>query len=239
MTTLSRILPTSLALAALASTALAADLTRHDPPLGFDLSFRYHVADDVAEQDVFIEREPGSGAVWRPTPAERNLDAPLYAAAEPQPHMPFDPEAIGPFEKGAPLGMTLGEWYGATGEGRYTCEAGEGRLAIDFEGLVPDGIYTLWLYFVAWPPTEPFIGTYDLPVGSRDGAQSVFVADAEGTARFDQTFKPCLQMSGEHLAAGLAVNWHSDGKTYGVEPGAFAQNAHIQLYAGLPARPGL
>ena len=51
-----------------------------DAPVAFEVSFRYHVADDVAEQDVYMEATPGSGDVFRPTPAERNLDAPLYAA---------------------------------------------------------------------------------------------------------------------------------------------------------------
>lgn len=230
---------TLLVLSATCAPALAGDLTPHDPPVSFDFTFRHHVVDDLAEQDVFIEREPGSGVVWRPGPAERNLDARLYAAAEATPHNPFDAEAVGPYKKGAPLDLTLGEWYAAKGTGSYTCEAGEGRLTATFERLVPDGVYTLWHYFVAWPPTEPFIGTYDLPVGSRDGAQATFVADKDGKAVFDQTFKPCLQLTGEHLAAGLAVNWHSDGKTYGVKPGDFALNAHIQLYTGLPARSGL
>ncbi|MEL6482936.1 MAG: hypothetical protein AAFQ75_15925 [Pseudomonadota bacterium] len=229
---------TLLALAT-ALPAVAADVPTHDAPVSFDISFRYHVTDDIAEQDVFVERRAGAGEVWRPGPADRNFEAPLFASAEPQSHAPFDATATGPFPKGAPLGLTLGEWYGATGEGRYTCENGEGRLSVSFDGLVSEGVYTLWHYFVAWPPTEPFIGTYDLPVGSRDGVQSVFVADAEGRATFDQTFKPCLQLTGEHLAAGLAVNWHSDGQTYGVEPGDFAKNAHIQLYADLPARSGL
>ncbi|MEM1129961.1 MAG: hypothetical protein AAGH83_05490 [Pseudomonadota bacterium] len=230
---------TALLLSACAVPAFAVDGTTHDAPVAFDLNFILHVQADVAEQDVFIEREAGSGDVWRPGPAERSFDAPLYASAEPQRHQPFDPAAVGPYPKGAPLNMTLGEWYEASGEGSYTCEAGEGHLHVDFEGLVPEGVYTLWHYFVAWPPTEPFIGTYDLPVGSRDGAQSVFVADKDGKAEFDQTFLPCLQLTGEHLAAGLALNWHSDGLTYGVEPGEFAHNAHIQLFADLPARSGL
>lgn len=228
-----------LALTVAVTPALAGQDAPHDAPVAFEVSFRYHVADDVAEQDVYLEATPGSDDVFRPTPAERNLDAPLYAAAEPQSHAPFDAKDLGPFPKGASLDLTLGDWYGGTGEGSYTCENGEGHLKVAFEGLIPEGVYTLWHYFVAWPPTEPFIGTYDLPVGSRDGAQSVFVADAEGHGVYDQSFKPCLQLTGEHLAAGLALNWHSDGLTYGVEPGAFGKNAHIQLYSDLPARSGL
>ncbi len=228
-----------LLMSAAVTPAVAGDASKHDAPVSFDIEFRYHVEDEVAEQDVYIERQSGASQVWRVGPAERNMDAPLYASAEPQAHMPFDASAVGPYPKGAPLNLTLGEWLGASGSGTYSCENGEGRLQLTFDGLVPDGVYTLWHYFVAWPPTEPFIGTYDLPVGSRDGAQADLIADANGAASYDQTFKPCLQLSGEHLAAGIAVNWHSDGKTYGVEPGEFGHNAHIQLYTGLPARAGL
>ena len=69
--------------------------------------------------------------------------------------------------------------------------------------------------------------------------KTTFHSDTDGHAKYDQTFKPCLQLSGAHLAAGLAVNWHSDGKTYGVEPGEFGKSAHIQLYSGLLARADL
>ncbi len=211
----------------------------YDAPVCHELAFVTHVEVDVAEQDVFIEPKPGSGQVFRPGPAERDMTAPLYAAAEPQHHAPFDPKANGPFPKGAALDISLGDWLQAEGGGTYTCENGLGHIQLHFTGLVPDGVYTIWHYFMATPPTEPFIGTYDLPLGSRDGAQSIFVADAEGNAVYDRTFTPCLQLSGEHLAAGLALNWHSDGQTYGVLPGDFAKNAHIQLFADLPPRAGL
>ena len=46
-------------------------------------------------------------------------------------------------------------------------------------------------------------------------------------------------MTGEHLAGMLALNWHSDGKTYGTLPGEFATDAHIQLFTILPKRTGL
>ncbi|MCP4306595.1 MAG: hypothetical protein GY788_17340, partial [bacterium] len=101
--------------------------------------------------------------------------------------------------------------------------------------LMPEGVYTLWHFFMAMPTTDPFIGTFDLPVGARDGSDSVFQADAKGGARFQKTIAPCLQMSGEHLASGLAVAYHSDGSTYGPLPGEFATDTHIQLFMLLPA----
>ena len=234
----------ALALGAGAGTAgevqtATAEVQPYDPPVELDITFVFHIDDDLAEQDVFVEREPGSGQVFRPTKAERDLDQPLYAAAKPLPHDPFDADALGPYPKGRPLDVTLGQWFEAEGAGRYRCRDGEGQLTVDFTGLVPGGVYTMWHFFMASPPTQPFIGTYDLPLGSRDGTQSVFTADDRGRARFARSFKPCLQLTGEHLAAGLAVAWHSDGKTYGVEPGDFGTVSHIQLYTGLPKRSGI
>ncbi len=37
----------------------------------------------------------------------------------------------------------------------------------------------------------------------------------------------------------LAINYHSDGKTYGGDPGEFGYNAHIPLFLMLPNREGL
>ncbi|MEM1428380.1 MAG: hypothetical protein AAGG09_02870 [Pseudomonadota bacterium] len=224
---------------AIAAPAWAIDTKGDDASVAFDITFMSHVEAGVAEQDVYSERAPGSGEVWRPGPQATRLGAPLFAAAEPQRHNPGDPAASGPYPKGAPLGLSLGEWLNASGEGAYRVEDGQGHLTIAFEGLVPNGVYTLWHFFMANGETSPFIGTFDLPAGAFDGSQSVFIADANGAATFDQTFETPLQLSGEQLAAGLAVNWHSDGKTYGVEPGAFGLNAHIQLFSGLPERPGL
>ena len=242
MTLCNKLLATVFAAGIAAGLAVAAaqvNQPAYDPPVELDITFVFHIDDNLPEQDVFVERGRGSNEVFRPTRGDRDLNQPLYASATPLKHQPFDADAVGPWPKGRPLGLTLREWLRAKGAGRYSCRAGEGHLAVDFTGLVPDGVYTMWHYFVAWPPTEPFIGTYDLPVGSRDGAQSVFTADAKGDARFEQRFKPCLQLTGEHLAAGLAVAWHSDGRTYGVEPGDVATVSHIQLYTGLPQRAGM
>jgi len=213
--------------------------THGDPPVSMVLDLKYHVEDNLAEQDVYVEREPGSGKVFRANKYDRDMTAPLFATAEPVPHNPFDPGTDGPYREGRPLGITLGDWFGADGTVTYRCEDGTGTMDVELTGLVPKGVYTMWHFFMAMPPTSPFIGTYDLPVGDRDGKQSVFRADARGAAKLQRVFQPCLQLSGEHLAAGLAIAWHSDGQTWGVEPGPFGTVSHVQLYAFLPPRPGL
>jgi hypothetical protein len=207
------------------------------PSLVLDL--KYHIEDNLAEQDVFLEHKAGTGEVFRVTKYDRDMDAPIYATAQPVRHNPFDAGTEGPYPMGRPLGLTLGQWFGADGKVTYTCEDGAGTMDVELTGLVPDGVYTLWHFFMAMPPTKPFTGTYDLPVGDRDGTQSVFRADDKGEAHFRRVFQPCLQLSGEHLAAGVAVAWHSDGRTWGVEPGPFGTASHVQLYAFLPPRPGL
>ena len=108
-----------------------------------------------------------------------------------------------------------------------------------FSDLVPNGVYTMWHAFIALPPTTPFSGTLDLPLGARDGSESVFKADAEGNAAFVHTFQPCLEMSDVWTTAMLAINYHSDDKTYGGLPGDFGLNAHIPLFLMLPSREGI
>ena len=83
----------------------------YDAPVDLAFRFKRHIDDELAEQDVFIEREPGSGKVYRPTKGDRDLSLPLYAAARPLEHAPFDETANGPWPKGRPLGMTLGDCW--------------------------------------------------------------------------------------------------------------------------------
>ena len=208
-------------------------------PVKLELAFLTHLDMDLAEQDVYIERVPGSGEVFRVTKGDNNMNAPLFATAEENAHDPFNGNAIGPYKKGAALGFTLGEWLKHSGTGTYTCENGEGVLDLEFSGLVPNGVYTMWHAFMALPPPVPFTGTLDVPLGARDGSESVFVADRNGNASFKHSFRPCLQMSDTWTTSMLAINYHSDGKTYGGHPGKFGLNAHIPLFVMLPLRDGI
>ncbi len=203
------------------------------------LTFIFHIDEGLTEQDVFFEKDPGSGEVYRPTAATRDMNAPLYAPADPVPHTPLQTENTGPWLTGKPLGITLGEWFAAKGEGTYQCKDGTGKVDIQFENLVPNGLYTMWHDFAVWPPTDPFKGFYDLPFGARDGSENAFTADADGRARFQRSITPCLQLTGEQLISELAIAWHSDGKTWGPDTGTFSTDTHVQLYVPLPKRSGL
>ncbi len=223
---------TKLLLATTAGTMLATSLSAE--PVQHEIVFVDHLEAGMVEQDVFVERATGGSDVFRTTGERADMDANVYTSAVAIPHDPANTEAVGPFPRGQALDMTLGEWLSAEGAGSYTCEAGRGHLELAFTGLIPDGVYTLWHFFMAIEPTDPFIGTFDLPVGNNDGTQSVFIADSNGNAIFDEVFADCLQLSGETLYSGLAVNYHSDGNTYGSLPGDFGENAHIQIFALLP-----
>ena len=200
------------------------------------LTFVDHLQAGLIEQDVYVERVPGSGEVFRVLPEEREkyLDAPVYTAAQSIHHDPFDPNGCGPYPKGEPMGMTLREWLGGSGTATYRCEEGWGTFKASFENLVPNATYTLWHFFMPTPPTKPFTGTLDLPIGERDGSQSVFTTDSKGRATLDIQFEHCLQLTDKQLASGLAIALHSDDKTYGPAPGDFGKVTHVQLFTMLP-----
>lgn len=199
-----------------------------------ELNFVNHLQAGMNEQDVFIEHEPGAAQVYRAVATDEDMDAPLFAAAAPVKHNPASAEDVGPYAKGMPLNVTLGEWLAGSGSATVSCKNGQGTLEASFENLVPDAVYTLWHFYMPAPPTVPF-QSIDLPVGARDGSQNTFTTDANGNALYSETFEGCLPASTEVLTSALAVAYHSNGQTYGLEPGSFGTVSHVQLFAPLPA----
>lgn len=206
-------------------------------PMTVTLKFVTFSQAKMNEQDIFVEKAASSGQVYRVTPEDTNMGAWLFATAKPQDHNPADAKAIGPFQKGRALGITLGQWLGATGNGTYTCNSGEGTVQASFAKLVSNGLYTMWNVFAPAPPAQPF-RVLELPLGARDGTQNTFRADAQGNASFAATFKPCLQLTGDHLVSMLAIAWHSDGKTYAGDAGPFGMTSHVQMLVRLPRAEG-
>ena len=228
---------TFLSLLAAVATARADELTGGGPrnsPVSLPLAFSSYLDADLPEQDVYIERIPGSGEVFRVTKADNDPRAELYGAAYPVPHDPLNPAAIGPYPKGEALGLTLGEWRTHRGAGKYACDNGTATLDTSFWGLVPFGVYSIRHTFSAMADSSASAGSLNLPLATQQGEEYAFVADETGRAVFRGTFSPCLQFSNSRIAAMLAVNYHSDGKTYGGEPGDYGLNAHMPLFLVLP-----
>ncbi len=203
-------------------------------PKVFELQALTHLGLGVAEQDVFVERVAGSGEVERVLPGEEAelLDLPAYAASELVEHDLFGTSdaPIGPFEKGADLGMTLGEWLSATGQGTYTVTGNRAQIELTFENLVPNGVYTVWCVRVTYPPNGNVV---DKPCGAADGTENNFTADAQGNARFALELA-ALPPSSAETSTNIAIAYHSDGKTYGGYAGDFGLNSHVQLAAPIP-----
>jgi hypothetical protein len=227
--------------AALAILASTPSLAQDGPSVSgndysFEVAFMTHLDMNLPEQDVYIERTPGSGEIFRVTKGDHDMNAPLYKSASAIEHDPFDPAALGPYPMGEPLGLTLKQWLKQRGTGVYTRSGNTGTLQLEFSNLIPNGVYTMWHAFIALPPTTPFSGTLDLPLGARDGSESVFVADEKGNAVFEHSFSPPLEMSDVWTTSMLAIAYHSDGKTYGGVPGPFGTVAHVPLFVMLPRR---
>ena len=202
-----------------------------------DLTFVNHFQAGMNEQDVFVERDVGASEVYRATAADEDPGIPLYATTEAVAHNPSDMADVGPFAKGQPLDLTLGEWLAGTGSATLGCEGGQGSLQADFTNLVPDATYTIWHFYMPEPATVPF-QSIDLPLGARDGSQNTFTTDASGNALFNTLFEGCLPLSLESLHSALALAYHSDGQTYGLSAGDFGANSHVQLFVAFPTAAG-
>ena len=231
---MSRIILTTTLMAILIS--MASFVEGNEPKGEIKLTFVDHLQAGLIEQDVYVEKVPGSGKVFRILPSEREkyLDFPVYKTAKPVHHDPFDQANCGPYKKGKALGFTLSQWLGGRGTGTLNCEEGWGTFKAEFENLIPNATYTMWHFFMSAPPTSPFNGTLDVPLGDRDGKQSTFKTDKHGKATLDVRFEQCLQLSNVQLMSGMAIALHSDGKTYGAIPGDFGTVTHVQLFAMLP-----
>lgn len=208
-------------------------------PKSVELGFVDHVEAGMIEQDVYVEKAAGSGEVFRINPDEFETykNAQVFATTKVVHHSPFNPDANGPYPKGRTLGMTMADWLSASGSASYVCEGDRGTIDASFAKLVPYGLYTMW-YAVAEKSHMgckdcPF-ATVDFPMGAADGSQSLFTADADGGAGFKLDFSPCLELSGERLMAMLAIAYHSDGNTYGPDPGPLGLGSHVHLFVPLP-----
>ncbi|HLN47727.1 MAG TPA: hypothetical protein VK216_05630 [Magnetospirillaceae bacterium] len=124
---------------------------------------------------------------------------------------------------GAPLGITLGQWIGATGTLEIVAlNANAQSVVVHCEGLSPYGAYSLFT-----SRSDPQASVFAPLDGS--GAGNSFVADAGGSATTTVLVSPPLAP-----ASTIVVVFHSDGETHGLSRGAIGITSHNQLIARVP-----
>ena len=132
--------------------------------------------------------------------------------------------------------ITLGEFNNVSGYADIKCINGGTHVVIHVKGLIPNGVYTMWVVTFKSPGfdgSNPFsngrltnqIGEGAL--GAPDGSQNVFTASAAGTASLSVT-APAQSLSefgtiGNCLSSEyqvqLAAAYHLDSHTHGETPG--------------------
>ena len=125
----------------------------------------------------------------------------------------------------------MGEWLAGTGSGTYTVDGEQAEIEVQFENLVPNGVYTLWCAHINAPPNFTIV---DEPCGAQDGSQNTIVADEQGQATFNLTLDK-LPDTNEETTRAIAAAYHSDGQTHGFYPGRFGYDSHVQILAFIPA----
>ena len=196
-----------------------------------DLNWRTLTGLGLAEQFAFVMNEDGE--IYKVTPESplSVLDQPLYTMANPDDFV-FDPfqlfdNPLGPFEAGAPLGLTMRDYLSARGSGTYTVDGDTATLDLWFDRLVPEGVYTLWCSTLHRPPNFEVI---DEPCHAEDGSDNTFIADEHGELQIQMSM-PALAMPTETTLSIIAIAWHADGETYGEHPGDFGTVTFVPLRA--------
>jgi hypothetical protein len=140
-------------------------------------------------------------------------------------------DAVGNAPVKAPDGhqITLGEFNMASGQASVKCIQAGTHVVIHLEGLIPNGVYTIWTMTLKSPGYD---GTFANVIGvgalgAPDGSQNAFTASAHGMASLSVTAPGgnlsavgsvgnCFNSEFEVL---LSTAYHLDGLTHGGVPG--------------------
>jgi hypothetical protein len=139
--------------------------------------------------------------------------------------------------------LTLGEWTAVQPRAAIKCVQQGSQVTIHVSGLVPKGVYTVWMVIFNGPfgvatPGKPapfgnLVGVGSL--GPNDGSQNTFRASASGEGQLSVIVPPqTLSSAGppflnnHYLLEGCLLDefevhlvgvYHFDGQSYGPEPG--------------------
>lgn len=163
------------------------------------------------------------------TSADGMLDSPDDLLLDLDPCDPEQPDLLDPVL--APDGhqLTLGELSPVAGRATVKCDDRGTRVRLRLSGLIPGGVYTVWLLTFTEPGFTPdfahLIGEGSL--GPPDGSKNSFVASEDGKAKLSvrqpagalSEFGEVTNCLFDEFEFHLVGAYHPNGQTYGPTPG--------------------
>jgi hypothetical protein len=120
--------------------------------------------------------------------------------------------------------LTLREFTGVQGNASVRCISMGTRSVLHFSGLVPNQVYTVWLFLVNPNPPFDYLGAGSL--GRTDPTENFFTADADGEGQISRT-TPAQMLSAFGNVGPCFLDdvveihlvYHTDEMTHGRLPG--------------------
>ena len=144
----------------------------------------------------------------------------------------FSDQALVPILDANGLPVTRGQWDNAEGVAEIYCDGETTYFEFEFSGLLPNGVYTLW---VGTMNGTQITGTGAM--GDRSGSDNVLDVDGAGNGSISIVMEAgSLSVSGSipscvltsHVDVVLILDYHIDGMTYGSSPGPdFTEVGHL------------
>jgi len=117
--------------------------------------------------------------------------------------------------------ITLSEYKTAKGNLMVNCNGNKSTVAINLEGMIPNGTYTFWLAYLnkKRKVKEPidfmndFVHFTNPPIGSKSGTENILIADADGNINASLEHDSCILT--DEVALVIPILYHINGKTFG------------------------
>ena len=162
--------------------------------------------------------------------ADGTLDSPNDLLLDVDPYDPAQPDLLSQALKPDGQPLTFGEFSQARGTASVKYTPMGSHVVIKASGLIPNGVYTVWLLTFAAPGYTPNYEnlTSETALGPLDGSRNSFTASPAGEAVLS-TFHASRLF--DEFEFQFAVVYHPDGQTYGPTPGpADALNQYSYIF---------
>lgn len=142
--------------------------------------------------------------------------------------------------------ITLGEWSAVQMTASAKCVTQGTHVSIHATGLIPKGVYTIWVLVFNGPFDPTFSTLVGIgALGASDGSQNAFQASASGKGQLNVIMPAGILSARPYPVTGCLLDevevhlvgaYHFDGNTYGPTPG-YPHGSEIQFGTPIKLAP--